>query len=157
MPFPAPPRPDVLRRSAARRPDPTRRAPGPRNKSFTEARTSIPEVGDRIRIDRRAAVRYGVIDDVGEDGTVIGEVDDDRRFIRDASMLADLVLAGDDPASSGSEGQGSRWPDPQPGDRVVVTWPGGRRFGVVHPGGSYVGRREVRSGAATVQVITPRS
>lgn len=115
------------------------------------------EVGDRIRINRRAAVRYGVIHDVEEDGTVIGEFDDGRRFIRDVSMLDDLVLAGDDPAPSGSEGQGPRLPDPQPGDRVVVTWPDGRRFGVVHPGGSYVGRCDVRSGAATVQVITPRS
>jgi hypothetical protein len=115
------------------------------------------EVGDRIRTNRAAAVRYGVIDEVEDDGTVIGEFDDGLRFFRAASMLDDLVLVDDDPASPGSTGQGPRLPHPLPGDRVVVTWPNGRRFGMVHADGSYVGRRDVHSGAATVQVIEPRS
>ncbi len=44
-------------------------------------------------------------------------------------------------------------PQPQPGNRVVVTWPNGRRYGTVSPSGSYLGRRDVCRGRATVRVI----
>lgn len=44
-------------------------------------------------------------------------------------------------------------PQPHPGDRVMVTWPNARRYGTVSPTGSYIGRRDVRLGHATVQVI----
>lgn len=53
------------------------------------------QVGDRVRINRTVNVRYGVIETVDDDGTVFGRFDDGLRFVRDASMLDDIVLAAD--------------------------------------------------------------
>lgn len=115
------------------------------------------QVGDRIRTNRSAAIRFGVITEVDDNGSVLGVLDDGLQFIRGLSMLGDLVLAGDAPAVPASQGYEPHSLAPQPGDHVMVTWPSGRRFGVVHPCGSYIGRLGVLAGAATVQVIEPRS
>ncbi|WP_280420318.1 hypothetical protein [Nocardia carnea] len=53
------------------------------------------EAGDRIRTNRSVNVRYGVIEEVDQDGTVLGQFDDGLRFARDSSMLDDLVFATD--------------------------------------------------------------
>ena len=57
--------------------------------------TSMFEVGDRIRTNRSAAIRYGVIDAVEPDGSVMGEFDDGLRFVRIPEMLDDLAHATD--------------------------------------------------------------
>lgn len=53
------------------------------------------EVGNRIRTNRSANVRYGVIERIDEDGTVLGRFDDGTPFIRDTSMRDDFVLVAD--------------------------------------------------------------
>lgn len=53
------------------------------------------EVGNRIRTNRSANVRYGVIERIYEDGAVLGRFDDGTVFIRDTSVLDDIVLAAD--------------------------------------------------------------
>lgn len=59
------------------------------------------------------------------------------------SDAADLNRRGEEPSHA----------PPHPGDRVMVTWPNGRRYGTVSPSGSYLGRRDVCRGHATVRVI----